>query len=156
MKIIHDMKNPLLGVKYRIEEISDLTINEYNKLKDYCNGIIEELNDAIEMTDQIRIGFKIKNDMKLEEDKVNVDINKFADGIKFSMMNLCSQTLNKLIIKINKDCIDNIDIQYTLLKRIINNFVSNALKHTYNGCVNVNIKIINLIDITNNYNNYNN
>jgi len=82
MRIIHDMKNPLLGVKYRIEELGESSLENLNNIKELCDGIVEELNDAIDMTDQIRIGFKIKNDMKLEEDKTNLELVNFVNTIK--------------------------------------------------------------------------
>jgi len=59
------------------------------------------------------------------------------NSFKRSFMKLAQNGNNILSFRIQHNFPQKIMIQSTLLKRIVNNFISNALKHTQNGKVDV-------------------
>lgn len=80
--------------------------------------------------------------MKLNEEKQLVDTLQFCKAIKNTHHKMTETFKNKLIINVNKLFPSKIMIEKSLFKRIINNFISNSLKHTTNGIVEITLNII--------------
>lgn len=142
MRIVHDLKNPLLGSKYRTEELIESLNNTQNIDSNELTMMVDELTEAINMTEEIRIGFKAKNSMKLDETKSELVLSNLIQSIKQSNNTLTVKTCNNLHLSVDEYTYNNyniINVQITLLKRILNNLISNSLKHTYNKNVYMNI-----------------
>jgi len=134
MKIIHDIKNPLMSIRSQInsyEILDNITLN------DHKSNIIEECNALDEMLADLRIEFKSRNNMEIDEKNEIVDTMKIVTSIVNTFKSLAEKGNNIFKFEIEKDFPEAICIKPTILKRIINNLTSNALKHTLNGEVSV-------------------
>jgi len=61
MKIIHDLKNPLIAMNLCVDESK---LEEYEK-----DELKNEIEDMTEMLDTLKTEFKTRNDMKFNENK---------------------------------------------------------------------------------------
>ena len=52
-----------------INESKELSKESKKKMIEECNGMIMELRETLELTDEIKIRYKSNNNMKLEENK---------------------------------------------------------------------------------------
>lgn len=134
MKIIHDIKNPVMSIRTQINSFEIDNIN----LNDHKSNIIEECNALDEMLANLRIEFKSRNNMEIDEKNEFVNTMKMVTSIVNTFKSLAEKGNNILKIEIEKDFPEAICMKPIMLKRIINNLISNALKHTLNGEVSVN------------------
>jgi len=88
------------------------------------------------MLEVLRFEFKAKNGMKLEEIKEYKDSKEFVMSVANTHKSLAVNGNNALMISLHQFP-EQIYISVTTIKRIINNFISNALKHTKDGVVTV-------------------
>jgi len=91
------------------------------------NSDVEDLQD---MLDNLRMEFKYSEGMCTNEVAREVKSGDFLRGFKRSMQQLAKNGKNILTIKSHEDFPTKIKVQQLNVKRIINNLLSNALKHT--------------------------
>jgi len=128
MKVIHDLKNPLIALQ---------TILSYGNIDtEILNLMNFEINDLKEMLEVLRFEFKSKNGMTLEETKEYKLSKEFVMSIANTHKTLAENGNNALLISLNQFP-EYMYISVSTIKRIINNFISNALKHTKDGVVKV-------------------
>lgn len=74
IKIIHDLKNPIIACKQVIND------NDYNfeQVKKITN---QELQDLEDMLDNLRLDFKSKNFMNLEEQHKIMETEEFITSL---------------------------------------------------------------------------
>lgn len=140
MKVVHDLKNPVMSLKQTFldEEVS-LTV-----VRRLALGDVEELE---EMLENLRAQFKYTNNMDFKEEAKEVAVHDFALSFSRIHANLAEVGGNTLSIQVCKGFPSTISIQRNLIKRIVNNFVSNSLKHTYMGRVELCIRLSNIKDV---------
>jgi len=135
MKVIHDIKNPTIAV---LQTVNDPEA-ELNKVKSIVN---EELEDLADMLDNLRAEFKSSNLMDISKEELReVLTSDFLKSLKITHVRLAKNGGNQLKIKTNDSVPVKLNIQRINTKRIINNVISNALKHTTNGKVTVSISL---------------
>jgi len=131
MKVVHDIKNPLLAALTLIEE-SDLK-------KEDKEEVGNELNDMRELLEQLKTEFKCKNNMRFKEKKEWRYTSKMVKSFMATNSKLAKNSNNALEFSVAISFPEQIYISATMLKRITNNLISNALKHTVDGKVKVSI-----------------
>lgn len=95
-----------------------------------------------EMIENLKTEFKSKNQMQFKEETKEVLSTEFLKSLQNSHVRLAESAKNLLELKINVDFPKTMLVAKSLLKRILNNFISNALKHTKNGEVKVSFNLI--------------
>lgn len=140
MKTIHDLKNPLIACRQAVND-SDLSLT---KLRDVANQELEDLEDMLE---NLRTEFKARNLMDLKEQPRSVNSEEFIMSLKSSHTRLAKNGNNLLILETSEGFPINLKIQRLNTKRIINNLITNSLKHTNAGNVSVMFSIVNKRDI---------
>jgi len=104
-----------------------LTIKEIREL---VNNEVEDLQD---MLDILRMEFKFIEGMRCDETLREVKSSEFLRGFKRSMKLLAKNGKNRLTIESHNNYPEKLLLQQLNIKRIINNLLSNALKHTVHG-----------------------
>mmetsp|Transcript_14110 Transcript_14110/g.11659 ORF Transcript_14110/g.11659 Transcript_14110/m.11659 type:complete len:215 (-) Transcript_14110:733-1377(-) len=128
MKVIHDLKNPLIALQ---------TILSYGNIDtEILNLMNFEINDLKEMLEVLRFEFKSKNGMTLEETKEYKHSIEFVKSIANTHKTLAENGNNALLISLDQFP-EYMYISVSTIKRIINNFISNALKHTKDGRIKI-------------------
>lgn len=130
MKVIHDLKNPIISIQQTIMD-PDVTLNTI------VNTCKSDLEDMQEMLENMRAEFKYKQGMSFQEELKEVDILNFTRTYLPTHSQLAENGRNNLIITVLKDCPEKLYIKRTIVKRITNNFISNSLKHTMGGFVKI-------------------
>lgn len=128
MKVIHDLKNPVIASRQTIND------NEMNieKTREVSNPELEDLEDMLE---NLRTEFKARNLMDLKEQPRPVSSEEFILSLRSSHSRLAKNGSNNLTFETAEGFPLNLKIQRLNTKRIINNLISNSLKHTNNGDV---------------------
>lgn len=132
MKIIHDLKNPIISIKQTI-------LDPDNSINTIINTCESDLEDMQEMLENMRAEFKYKQGMNFEEEFKSVDILKFVKTYIPTFSQLAENGRNKLMITVQNQCPEQVKIKRSIVKRITNNLISNSLKHTMNGMVKLTI-----------------
>jgi len=135
MKTVHDLKNPIHSINSIIHD-DTLSIKE---MRVATNNEIEDLQD---MLDGLRLEFKLNEGMSINENKREVDSSEFLKGFKRSMKLLAKNGKNRLTVETDENYPNKLLLQQLNVKRILNNLLSNALKHTTNGNVSLYSEII--------------
>jgi len=130
MKVIHDLKNPIISIQQTIMD-PDVSVNTI------VNTCKSDLEDMQEMLENMRAEFKYKQGMSFQEELKEVDILNFTRTYLPTHSQLAENGRNNLIITVLKDCPEKLYIKRTIVKRITNNFISNSLKHTMGGFVKI-------------------
>jgi signal transduction histidine kinase len=128
MKVIHDLKNPILSIK---NNLLDFKMNPESVIK----TTQLDCEDMEEMLENMRAEFKIKQGMQLKEEIKAVETTEFAKSLGSTHSALTENGQNFLHISIDNNYPKTLNIQRTLIKRIANNFITNSLKHTEKGHV---------------------
>lgn len=76
--------------------------------------------------------------MNFSEEGNIINIHEFAKSFINAHTQLASKGMNYFTIKLHKNVPVQALLKRSITKRIINNFISNSLKHTQQGEVNVN------------------
>lgn len=143
MKVIHDLKNPIISIKQTILD-PDVSIST---IISTCES---DLEDMQEMLENMRAEFKYKQGMNFQEELKGVEILKFVKTYIPTHSQLAENGRNKLIITVKKECPEKVYIKRSIVKRITNNFISNSLKHTMNGAVKLTISAMSAYQILTN------
>lgn len=85
------------------------------------------------MLENLRTEFKAKHLMDLHEQPRRTAIQEFISSLQRSQTRLAKNGNNMLIFEVEEGFPTNIKLQRFNTKRIINNLISNSLKHTLNG-----------------------
>mmetsp|Transcript_14106 Transcript_14106/g.11656 ORF Transcript_14106/g.11656 Transcript_14106/m.11656 type:complete len:257 (+) Transcript_14106:414-1184(+) len=137
MKIIHDLKNPLIAVQ---------TILKYADIAEDLLSLLNfELDDMKEMLEVLRFEFKSKNGMSLEENKGYKQSKEFIESLANTHKSLAENGNNALLFSLSQFP-DIMYIPVSIIKRILNNLISNALKHTKDGIIKVRFNQVSEID----------
>jgi len=99
-------------------------------MRDATNNEIEDLQD---MLDILRMEFKFSEGMSTHENLREVKSAEYLRGFKRSMKLLAKNGKNKLTIDSHHHFPEKLLLQQLNIKRIINNLLSNSLKHTLRG-----------------------
>lgn len=105
-----------------------------------------------EMIENLKTEFKSKNQMKFKEEQKEINSVSFLKSFKNAHSKLTESGQNLFRMQLANDFPDRITVAKSLMKRILNNFISNALKHTKNGEVTLSFEILSknqLLDINN-------
>lgn len=130
MKTVHDLKNPVFSIG---TIVNDKSLN-IKAIRDSTNNEIEDLQDMLE---NLRMEFKSKTGMSITEVKREVKSVELLTCLKRSQKLLAKNGKNSLSIESHEKFPEKILVQQLNLKRMINNLISNALKHTNAGKVTV-------------------
>lgn len=82
------------------------------------------------MLENLKTSFKLGHGMDIVEEKIDVSTNEIVQSICKTHKKLALKGLNKYSVQINELFPKNLNIQKTLFKRVVNNIISNSLKHT--------------------------
>jgi len=95
MKVIHDLKNPIISISQTILD-PDVTIST---IKETC---ISDLEDMQEMLENMRAEFKYKQGMSFQEELKEVEITQFARTYIPTHSQLAENGKNHLVISVLK------------------------------------------------------
>lgn len=96
-----------------------------------------ETSDLLEMLENLKTSFKLKNGMDLLEERVNISAYDIIESISKTHKKLAINGFNAFKVGVDEQFPTQLNIQKTLFKRVVNNIISNSLKHTYCGEVKV-------------------
>jgi len=91
------------------------------------------------MLDTLKIEFKHRHEMNLKENMVYTNTEDLIKSMVETDRNLAKNGNNAINFQIEKDFPKEVLASKTTLKRIVNNFITNSLKHTVNGEIQVKI-----------------
>ena len=134
MKTIHDLKNPILAIQHAVQDTS-MNIDQTRTL------VISETLDLSEMLENLRTEFKCRHGMEFYEKPTQVVASTFIETFLHSHSNLAHNGENGLEFKLKKGFPLQIAIQKMNVKRIVNNLITNSLKHSLKGKVRISFSI---------------
>jgi signal transduction histidine kinase len=144
--IAHDLKTPLVAILRNLENLNKNIANISIEKKTYLiNLMIKNINQSLELINNL---LKVQ---KYELGKIklfisNENINNLINESINSLMSISQEKNIKIITDLDND-INNILLDKTEIKRVINNLLSNAIKYTpENG----EVKIITKLNINDN------
>lgn len=111
-------------------------------------SINQEIEDMEEMIENLKTEFKSQNKMKFKEELKEIHTQSFLKSFRNAHEKLAESGKNLYRMKMVYNFPPTFTMAKSLLKRILNNFISNALKHTKNGQVTLSFEIITLIGMS--------
>lgn len=148
MKVVHDLKNPVISLK---QWISDYELSE--PLDSFKKNCLNDIGDIEEMLENMRAEFKFKQGMKFSEVANQVTMFEFARSFITTHTQLAINNSNNIKIVLSNPLPEKAHIKRSLVKRIVDNFISNALKHTQNGDIQIKFSIHKVTNILKTYSN---
>ncbi|KAB1157555.1 PAS domain S-box protein [Flavobacterium luteum] len=135
----HEIRTPLNGIIGFTDLLMNTKLEDFQK--QYMNTINQSANSLMEVISDI-LDFS-----KIESGKLELHIEKY------NIIELCNNVIElikyesetkkiKLFLNINEDVPKSLFIDYVRLKQILINLLSNALKFTEKGSVELNISVI--------------
>jgi signal transduction histidine kinase len=124
--ISHELKTPLMIMQVTIQGILDGIIDEKDQAEE-LNNVIDEINkSSIMIADMLQI-------YRLEDANTTLELSEFrlSDTVKFFVKdfeNILKK--HKLNIELNLDEDLIVEADNKLLKRVISNFITNAIRYT--------------------------
>jgi len=97
------------------------------------------------MLEVLRFEFKAKNGMALKENKDYKHSREFVNSLANTHKSLAENGNNALLFSLTKFP-EQMYIPVSIIKRIINNLISNALKHTKDGIIKVRFSQVSQVD----------
>lgn len=139
----HEIKTPLNAI---IGSIHILNSEEYlpsqntylKTLKSSSENLLNLINDVLD--------FNKIEEGKVVFEEVNFDLYNLLEDIVTINGFSANESNNKLILNIDSQVGRSVTLDKTRLTQVLNNLISNAIKFTKNGTINLNV---NLIDKTN-------
>lgn len=128
MKVVHDLKNPIISIKQTI-------IDKKSTIENVRIACLSDIEDIEEMLENLRAEFKYKQGMSFCEVAKEIQLEDFAKTFFPTHKQLATNGKNKILVSLKPLLPLSLHIKKSLVKRIINNFVSNSLKHTIRGAV---------------------
>mmetsp|Transcript_28130 Transcript_28130/g.23606 ORF Transcript_28130/g.23606 Transcript_28130/m.23606 type:complete len:158 (-) Transcript_28130:775-1248(-) len=133
IKVIHDIKNPVQALVSSINDFS-LTVENMHLIAN------QSLEDITGMLENLRIEFKSRHRMDLKEERRDVQTVELLENITRAHIRLAKNGLNHFKIEVDPLLPKYIMVATISFSRVCHNLISNALKHTYRGTVEVNLK----------------
>ena len=133
MKVIHDLKNPILSIR---SSLLDIEINPEEVVK----TMQLDCEDMEEMLENMRAQFKLSQGMELKEELKEVEAKEYAKSFGSTHQALAENGQNFLHIMVEVGFPLVLRIPRTLVKRTANNFITNSLKHTKKGHIYIEFK----------------
>lgn len=146
--ITHDLKTPLSPIRGYAELISDTECKtEFEEFKKYGSIILKNTAYAEELINDLKLTYQLKNEM-LPLNLIRQNIARFTKELVIDFLNNPEyQSSNISFFCAN----ENIELSFdtVLLKRVMNNLITNALVHnTKDTVVSVSIKVEDRIQIS--------
>lgn len=82
------------------------------------------------MLENLKTSFKLGHSMEIVEEKANVTTQEIVQSICKTHKKLAINGVNEYSVQICEYFPKHLFIQKTLFKRVVNNIISNSLKHT--------------------------
>lgn len=133
MKVIHDLKNPVTAIMQICNSITNIEEMRANTNK--------EVEDLMDMLENLRAEFKSAFLMEVNEAERVIVSQELVEGLKRTHSRLAKNGNNSLRFVISAGFPTKLFVKGLNMKRVINNLISNALKHTNFGNVSVTFKI---------------
>ena len=96
-----------------------------------------ETSDLMEMLENLKTSFKLGHSMDIVEEKIDISTHDVVLSICKTHKKLAINGCNAYKVQVEKFFPKHLHIQKTLFKRVVNNIISNSLKHTYCGVVQI-------------------
>jgi len=133
-RLIHDLKNPVSAI---LQILNDHNLN-YAQAKEITFVELEDLND---MLDNTSAEFKSWHLMDVDEPKRELDSMEFIKGLKHTHARQSKNRNNHLRVSTESFFPKKLWVQRLNLKRVANNLISNAIKHTSEGYIDISIRL---------------
>ncbi|NHM07135.1 response regulator [Flavobacterium sp. CYK-4] len=135
----HEIRTPLnaiIGLIYIMEKENSLQSFHENieVLKNSAQNLFLLINDILDFS-KIEAG-------KVDIEKIPFDLVQLAEQIAKSMEARASENLNKIQVVVDADFVPNLISDPLRINQIITNLVSNAVKFTYDGNIQIRLKQI--------------
>lgn len=135
----HEIRTPLnaiIGLIYIMEKENSLQSFHENieVLKNSAQNLFLLINDILDFS-KIEAG-------KVDIEKIPFDLVQLAEQIAKSMEARASENLNKIEVIVDSDFVPNLISDPLRINQIITNLVSNAVKFTYDGQIQIRLKQI--------------
>jgi signal transduction histidine kinase len=137
--ISHEIRTPMNSIM-GFAQLLENELQENDTLKNYSNIIIENGNQLLAILNNIIEVAKMDSGLT-KPHLINFSINQVIN----ESLNLFSYSTKENVQLINSTCINEetfIISDKLLLKRILNNLISNAIKYTSKGTIDVNFSIV--------------
>lgn len=127
--VAHDLKNPLTAVRVNLDllQMTGLSDEQQEMVEDAYHGRSSILQLISDMLDVARL-----EDGRLELRRVSTDVTAFLHGC-VDELHAWSEQLEKRIVVESAQSLAPLAIDIALMRRVIINLLSNALKHTPAG-----------------------
>ncbi|CCG52845.1 Probable hybrid two-component system sensor histidine kinase and response regulator receiver [Flavobacterium indicum GPTSA100-9 = DSM 17447] len=137
--VSHELRTPLYGVI----GMAQILESEHKEIKDspYFNALKFSSNYLLTLINDVLNVYKIE-DNDIEFNYELIDIRKEINHINDSMNVIAKSNCNELIVSISEDFPKYIKTDLTRFSQILINLVSNALKFTHHGKVEIKLDLI--------------
>lgn len=137
--VSHELRTPLYGVI----GMAQILESEHKEIKDspYFNALKFSSNYLLTLINDVLNVYKIE-DNDIEFNYELIDIRKEINHINESMNVIAKSNNNELIVTISEDFPQYIKTDLTRFSQILINLVSNALKFTHHGKVEIKLDLI--------------
>jgi signal transduction histidine kinase len=146
--ITHDLKTPLSPIRGYAELISDMSLEtKADEIKKYGDIILKNTTYAEELINDLKLTYQLKNDM-LPINKSRHNIVRFTKELVIDLLNNPEYEARKISFFSTSE---NVELSFDamLLKRALNNLLTNALVHNSKGTlISVSIKVEDKIQIS--------
>ncbi|AMO21230.1 tetratricopeptide repeat-containing hybrid sensor histidine kinase/response regulator [Flavobacterium columnare] len=141
--ITHELRTPLYGVI----GISDLLADEYPEIKNskYLESLKFSAQYLLSLVNDVLQIYKI-TERKIILEKSNFNLRDKLEAIKNSFYMQSVKTMNAINIDIDHKIPERIIGDGLRLSQILMNLISNALKFTENGAVDIKVKLLKIVD----------
>lgn len=126
----HDLKTPIMSIGGYVDFISQGKYDSEQELKSYCDIVSKKTKELNITINQLFEVSKISSyDFKLQ--KVLINMKQFTEQVLISFTPQFQEKDMEYRLNIESDLM--LDADPTLLKRVFENLINNALKYAYNG-----------------------
>ena len=138
--ISHDLKTPITAIKGYVEGIMDGVASSPEKLDKYIRTIYNKANDMDRLIDELTFYAKIDtNKVPYNYDKIYI-VNFFKDCSEEVSLDMESRNISFCFESdLSPDTVVIADVEQ--LKRVVNNIISNSVKHLDKPDSNISIRL---------------
>ncbi len=142
--VTHELRTPLYGVV----GITSLLLSN-NSLNSKDSKLLESLKYSgdylLSLVNEVLQFGKIEN-QKIELKKVSVDIKHLVENIARSFDYKLQETNNEIKTYIDDHVPQYVECDNVRLSQVLINLIGNSIKFTKNGCVNIYVKTLNILN----------